>query len=69
MEPRLCSAGCNRDRSRRILRRSLGRRGRYVAIECRSTHAADQVAVAELYLLDANGKRLSRVPNRERQAV
>ena len=37
-------------------------KGRYVAIECRSTHAADDVAVAELYLLDAKGKRLSREP-------
>ena len=37
-------------------------KGRYVAIECRSTHASDQVAVAELYLQDANGKRLSREP-------
>ncbi|MCI7017275.1 MAG: beta-galactosidase [Prevotella sp.] len=35
-------------------------KGRYVAIECRSTHASDQVAVAELYLQDTNGKRLSR---------
>ncbi|MDD7028904.1 MAG: beta-galactosidase [Prevotellaceae bacterium] len=37
-------------------------KGRYVAIECRSTHASDQVAVAELYLQDTNGKRLSREP-------
>ena len=37
-------------------------KGRYVAIECLSTHASDQVAVAELYLLDAQGKRLSREP-------
>ena len=37
-------------------------KGRYVAIECRSTHASDQVAVAELYLQDNNGKRLSREP-------
>ena len=35
---------------------------RYVAIECRSTHASDQVAVAELYLQDTKGKRLSREP-------
>ena len=37
-------------------------KGRYVAIECCSTHASDQVAVAELYLQDNNGKRLSREP-------
>ena len=37
-------------------------KGRYVAIECRSTHASDQVAVAELYLQDTKGKRLSREP-------
>ena len=38
-------------------------RGRYVAIEAGSTQAGDDVvAVAELYLQDANGKRLSREP-------
>ena len=37
-------------------------KGRYVAIECCSTHASDQVAVAELYLQDTKGKRLSREP-------
>ena len=37
-------------------------KGRYVAIECRSTHASDQVAVAELYLQDTKGKRVSREP-------
>lgn len=35
-------------------------RGRYVAIECLSTYAGDAVAVAELYLLGADGRRLSR---------
>ena len=37
-------------------------KGRYVAIECRSAHSSDQVAVAEIYLQDANGKRISREP-------
>ena len=37
--------------------------GRYVAIECLSAHdGKDKVAIAELYLLDQNGKRLSREP-------
>ena len=33
-----------------------------MAIEGRSTHSSDQVAVAEIYLQDANGKRISREP-------
>ena len=37
-------------------------KGRYVAIECRSTHANDQAAIAEIYLQGADGKRLSREP-------
>ena len=34
--------------------------GRYVAIECPSTHDGKPVAIAELYLQGADGKRLSR---------
>ena len=34
--------------------------GRYVAIECSSTHDGKPVAIAELYLQGADGKRLSR---------
>lgn len=34
--------------------------GRYVAIECVSTHKDDAVAVAEVYLLGADGRRLDR---------
>ena len=34
--------------------------GRYVAIECLSTHDGKPCAVAELYLRDANGKRIDR---------
>ena len=37
-------------------------KGRYVAIECLSTHSTDQVAIAELYLQSPDGKRLSREP-------
>ena len=37
-------------------------KGRYVAIECRSTHANDQAAIAEIYIQGADGKRLSREP-------
>ena len=37
-------------------------KGRYVAIECRSTHANDQAAIAEIYVQGADGKRLSREP-------
>ena len=37
-------------------------RGRYLAIECLSTHSNDQAAIAELYLQGADGKRLSREP-------
>lgn len=37
-------------------------RGRYLAIECLSTHANDQAAIAELYLQGTDGKRLSREP-------
>ena len=37
-------------------------KGRYVAIECLSTHSTDQVAIAELYLQSSDGKRLSREP-------
>ena len=36
--------------------------GRYVAIECLSTHSTDQVAIAEIYLQSPDGKRLSREP-------
>ncbi len=35
-------------------------KGRYVAIECKSTYNGDACAIAELYLKDANGKRLGR---------
>ena len=35
-------------------------KGRYVAIECASTHDGKPVAVAEIYLKDSEGKRLSR---------
>lgn len=35
-------------------------KGRYVAIECLSTHKNDAVAVAEVYLVGKDGKRLSR---------
>lgn len=34
--------------------------GRYVAMECLSTHDDKPCAVAELYLRDANGKRIDR---------
>ena len=34
--------------------------GRYLAIECCSTHASDQVAIAELFVKDINGNRLTR---------
>jgi beta-galactosidase len=37
-------------------------KGRYLAIECRSTHQGDAVAIAELYALDGSGQRLSREP-------
>ena len=38
-------------------------KGRYLAIECLSTQKdGDRVAIAELYLQDADGKRLSREP-------
>ena len=37
-------------------------RGRYVAVECRSVHQGSVAAIAELYLLDAKGQRLSREP-------
>ena len=37
-------------------------KGRYVAIECLSTHSTDQVAIAEIYLQSPDGKRLSREP-------
>ena len=37
-------------------------RGRYLAIECLSTHSNDQAAIAELYLQGTDGKRLSREP-------
>ena len=37
-------------------------RGRYLAIECLSTHANDQAAIAEIYLQGTDGKRLSREP-------
>jgi beta-galactosidase len=37
-------------------------KGRHLAIECRSTHQGDAVAIAELYALDGNGQRLSREP-------
>jgi len=37
-------------------------KGRYVAIECLSTHSSDQVAIAELYMQSADGSRLSREP-------
>ena len=35
-------------------------KGRYVAIECQSVHSGNAVSIAEIYLLGANGKRLSR---------
>ena len=39
------------------------KKGRYVAIECLSTHSGkEQVAIAEIYLQDTSGKRLSREP-------
>jgi beta-galactosidase len=34
--------------------------GRYLAIECESTQANDECAIAEIYLQTAGGKRLSR---------
>jgi beta-galactosidase len=37
-------------------------KGRYLAIECRSAHQGDAVAIAELYAQDAQGQRLSREP-------
>ena len=37
-------------------------KGRYVAIECQATHAGDAAAIAEIYLVDVDGKRLSREP-------
>lgn len=43
--------------------------GRYVAIECNSTHDGTDVAqIAELYLLGADGKRISREPWRVKYA-
>ena len=39
------------------------KKGRYLAIECLSTQkAGDRVAIAEIYLQGADGKRLSREP-------
>lgn len=35
-------------------------KGRYVAIECQSVHSGKAVSIAEIYLLGADGKRLSR---------
>lgn len=35
-------------------------KGRYVAIECLSAHTGDEAAVAEIYLLGSDGRRLSR---------
>ena len=44
-------------------------KGRYLAIECLSTQKAnDRVAVAELYLQGADGKRISREPWRTKYA-
>lgn len=37
-------------------------KGRYIAIECRSTHASDQAAIAEIYVKGTDGNRLSREP-------
>ena len=37
-------------------------KGRYVAIECQATHANDAAAIAEIYLTDTDGNRLSREP-------
>lgn len=38
-------------------------KGRYIAIQCNSTQTGDDVlAIAELYALDADGKRISREP-------
>lgn len=37
-------------------------KGRYVAVECLSTHASDQVAIAEIYMQAPDGSRLSREP-------
>jgi beta-galactosidase len=37
-------------------------KGRYLAIECRSAHQGEAVAIAELYEQDAQGQRLSREP-------
>ena len=34
--------------------------GRYVAIQCLSTHSGKQTAIAELYLIGSDGKRLPR---------
>ncbi len=35
-------------------------KGRYLALQCTSTHDGEPLAIAELYLKDAAGKRLSR---------
>ncbi len=35
-------------------------KGRYLAIECQSTHDGKPVAIAELYLKDGDGKRIAR---------
>ena len=35
-------------------------KGRFMALECRSTHSGKACAVAELYLRGADGRRLSR---------
>lgn len=35
-------------------------KGRYVAIECQSVHSGKAVSIAEIYLLGADGKHLSR---------
>ena len=35
-------------------------KGRYIVLECLSTHAGDNVSVAELYVLDNQGKRYAR---------
>lgn len=43
--------------------------GRYLAIECLSTHdGKERVAIAELHVKDANGKRISREPWRVKYA-
>ena len=37
-------------------------KGRFLAIECQATHAGDAAAIAEIYLIGTDGKRISREP-------